>query len=151
KGLQLRREDVDLDDLVYLERERLTAERPGLKVAARSAPVRVSGDPHHLQRVLRNLMDNAARHAVGVVEVTVEAVGGTAEITVSDDGPGIAPVDRDRVFDRFVRLDQDRSRTGGGSGLGLPIARDIVAAHGGTLTIEESPAGGALLRLRLPL
>nr|BFE60506.1 ATP-binding protein [Dactylosporangium thailandense] len=150
KGLRLRREDVDLDDLVYLERERLIAERPGLRVTARSAPVRVSGDPHHLQRVLRNLLDNAARHAREAVEVTVEAHDGTAEITVSDDGPGIAPADRDRVFDRFVRLDEDRSRTGGGTGLGLPIARDIVTAHGGTLTIEESAAGGALLRLKLP-
>jgi signal transduction histidine kinase len=100
--------------------------------------------------VLRNLLDNAARHAVHTVGITVEAHDGTAEITVADDGPGIAPGDRDRVFDRFVRLDEDRSRTGGGTGLGLPIAREIVAAHGGTLTIEESPAGGALLRLRLP-
>ncbi|WP_433042818.1 sensor histidine kinase [Dactylosporangium sp. CS-033363] len=151
KGLQLRHEDVDLDDLVYLERERLAADHPGLKVTARTAPVRVSGDPHHLQRVLRNLVDNAARYAKNTVEVTLEAQGGTAEIVVADDGPGIAAEDRVRVFDRFVRLDEDRSRAGGGTGLGLPIARDIATAHGGTLTVEESPAGGALLRLRLPL
>ncbi|WP_433203041.1 sensor histidine kinase [Dactylosporangium sp. CS-047395] len=149
-GLQLRREDVDLDDLVYLERERLVAAHPRLRVTARAAPVRVSGDPHHLQRVLRNLVDNAARHAEQTVEITVAALDGTSEITVADDGPGIAEEDRERVFDRFVRLDEDRSRTGGGTGLGLPIARDIVAAHGGTLTIETSPSGGTLVRLRLP-
>jgi signal transduction histidine kinase len=150
-GLQLRHEDVDLDDLVYLERERLTAEHTGLKVTTRTAPVRSNGDPHHLQRVLRNLVDNAARYAKNTVEVTLEAHDGTAEITVADDGPGIDPADRERVFDRFVRLDEDRSRAGGGTGLGLPIARDIVTAHGGTLAVEEAPAGGALLRLRLPL
>jgi signal transduction histidine kinase len=151
KGLQLRREDVDLDDLVYLERERLTAEHPGLRISARAAPVRVSGDPHHLQRVLRNLLDNAARHARSSVELKLQALDGTAEMLVADDGPGIAAADRDRVFDRFVRLDDARSRSGGGTGLGLPIARDIVAAHGGTLTVEDAPGGGALLRLRLPL
>ncbi|GAA3454693.1 sensor histidine kinase [Dactylosporangium matsuzakiense] len=151
KGLQLRREDVDLDDLVYLERERLAAEHPGLQVTARTAPVRLSGDPHHLQRVLRNLVDNAARYAKHTVEVTLEARDGTAEVTVTDDGPGIAPADRSRVFDRFVRLDADRSRSGGGTGLGLPIARDIVTGHGGTLTVEEARTGGATLRLCLPL
>nr|BFE60046.1 ATP-binding protein [Dactylosporangium thailandense] len=151
KGLQLRHQDVDLDDLVYLERERLTAQHPQLRVTTRAAPVRVNGDPHHLQRVLRNLVDNAARYAKHAVDVTVRTQDDAAEVTVADDGPGIGPADRDRVFDRFVRLDEDRSRAGGGTGLGLPIARDIVTAHGGTLTVEESPAGGALLRVSLPL
>ncbi|GAA3303038.1 ATP-binding protein [Dactylosporangium vinaceum] len=150
-GLQLRRSDVDLDDLVYLERERLALERPGLRVTTWAVPVRVSGDPHHLQRVLRNLVDNAARYAAGAVVLTTALSGEVAEITVADDGPGIPPAARDRIFDRFVRLDDDRSRKGGGTGLGLAIARDIVLAHGGTLTVEDAPAGGALLRLRLPV
>ncbi|MFG2041733.1 sensor histidine kinase [Dactylosporangium sp. NPDC048998] len=150
KGLQLRSEDVDLDDLVYAERERLTAERPDLRVTARVAPVRVSGDAHHLQRVLRNLLDNAARHAKQAVELTLRSDGGTAELTIADDGPGVPAEQRQRIFGRFVRLDDDRSRTAGGTGLGLPIARDIVTAHGGTLTVEDAPSGGALLRLHLP-
>ncbi|MFI5909831.1 sensor histidine kinase [Dactylosporangium sp. NPDC051541] len=150
-GLQLRRSDVDLDDLVYLERERLALERPGLRVTTWASPVRVSGDPHHLQRVLRNLVDNAARYAAGAVVLTTALNAGCGEVTVADDGPGVPVAQRDRIFDRFVRLDDDRSRSGGGTGLGLAIARDIVIAHGGTLTVEESPTGGALLRLRLPL
>ncbi|MGI5183877.1 sensor histidine kinase [Dactylosporangium sp. CA-152071] len=150
-GPQLRREDVDLDDIVYTERDRLSAGHPGLRVEARVSPVRVDGDPHHLQRVLRNLLDNAARHARGRVEIGLSAAGGTAELTVADDGPGIPAAERERVFGRFVRLDDDRSRQAGGTGLGLPIARDVVAAHGGTLTVHEGPDGGALLRIRLPM
>ncbi|MGI5241226.1 sensor histidine kinase [Dactylosporangium sp. CA-139066] len=150
RGLQLRREDVDLDDLVYAERDRLTAERPDLHVTARVSPVRVAGDAHHLHRVLRNLLDNAARHARGNVEMSLRAVDGTAELAVADDGPGVPEAERQRVFDRFVRLGDDRSRAGGGTGLGLSIARDIVVAHDGTLTVETSPSGGALLRLSLP-
>lgn len=149
-GLQVRREDVDLDDLVYTERERLAAERPDLSITARVAPVRVGGDPHHLQRVLRNVLDNAARHARNGVELTLRCGDGTAELTVADDGPGVPEADRQRIFDRFVRLDGDRSRSAGGTGLGLPIARDIVTAHGGTLTMEEAASGGALVRIRLP-
>ncbi|MEV8514598.1 HAMP domain-containing sensor histidine kinase [Dactylosporangium sp. NPDC051484] len=150
KGLQLRAEDVDLDDLVYAERDRLVAERPDLRVTARVAPVRVSGDAHRLQRVLRNLLDNAARHAKQSVELTLRSDGGTAELTVADDGPGVPAQQWQRIFDRFVRLDDDRSRTAGGTGLGLAIARDIVTAHGGTLTVQDAPSGGALLRLRMP-
>ncbi|MFF5229562.1 sensor histidine kinase [Dactylosporangium sp. NPDC000521] len=150
-GPQLRREDVDLDDIVYTERDRLSVGHPGLRVEARVSPVRVDGDPHHLQRVLRNLLDNAARHARGRVGIGLSAAGGVAELTVADDGPGIPAAERERVFGRFVRLDDDRSRQAGGTGLGLPIARDVVAAHGGTLTIHEGPDGGALLRIRLPM
>ncbi|MEV6929128.1 HAMP domain-containing sensor histidine kinase [Dactylosporangium sp. NPDC051485] len=150
KGLQLRREDVDLDDLVYAERERLAAQRPDLRVTVGVVPVRVSGDAHHLQRVLRNLLDNAAAHTKGNVEMTVRAFDGTAEIAVADDGPGIPEAERERIFDRFVRLDDDRSRSSGGTGLGLAIAHDIVTAHGGTLTAEAAPSGGALMRIHLP-
>ncbi|MET7396472.1 HAMP domain-containing sensor histidine kinase [Dactylosporangium sp. NPDC005572] len=149
-GLRIRREDVDLDDLVYAERDRMTAQHPELRIEAHVAPVRVKGDPGHLQRVLRNLLDNAARHAAGRVGIELRGGDGHAELTVTDDGPGIPPADRDRVFDRFVRLDDARSRDGGGTGLGLSIARDIVTAHGGTLTIGDAPSGGAALHVRLP-
>jgi signal transduction histidine kinase len=150
-GLQLRREDVDLDDIVYTERDRLSAGHPDLKVEVQVVPVRVHGDPHHLQRALRNLLDNAARHSRDRVTISLTADDGTAELTVADNGPGIPAAERERVFARFVRLDDDRSRQGGGTGLGLPIARDVVIAHGGTLTVHTSPDGGAMLRIRLPM
>ncbi|HTJ36749.1 MAG TPA: HAMP domain-containing sensor histidine kinase [Dactylosporangium sp.] len=150
-GLRLRRDDVDLDDLVYAERDRIAAHHPNLRLELHVAPTRVQGDPQHLQRALRNLLDNAARHAGGRVAIDLHADNRHADLTVSDDGPGIPAADRERVFDRFVRLDNARSRDGGGTGLGLAIARDIVATHGGTLTVGESPSGGAALHIRLPL
>jgi signal transduction histidine kinase len=114
-------------------------------------PVRVKGDPPALSRVLRNLLDNAARHAASTVEVEVSSDGADAILAVSDDGPGIPAEDRTRVFDRFVRLDSDRSRRGGGAGLGLAIAREIVVAHEGTVTIDNRAGGGTCVTVRLPL
>ncbi|MGW4946893.1 sensor histidine kinase [Actinoplanes sp. NPDC004185] len=149
-GLRVRREDVDLDDLAYADRERIALEHPRLTVEAAIEPVRVVGDADALQRVLRNLLDNAARHATGTVTVTVRAAGGFAEVSVGNDGPPIPAGDRERIFDRFVRLDDSRSRAGGGTGLGLPIARDIVTAHGGELTVDDLDAG-AVMRIKLPL
>jgi signal transduction histidine kinase len=148
-GLLPRRDDVDLDDLAYAERDRLAAQHPRLTVRLVVEPVRVQGDPHHLGRALRNLVDNAARHARGGVTIRVRADQTSAYLEVGDDGPGIPEAERDRVFDRFVRLDDSRSRTDGGSGLGLPITREIVAAHGGTVTIVDSD-GGAVVRIMLP-
>jgi signal transduction histidine kinase len=150
-GLRLRREDLDLDDVLYAERDRIAAQRPDLEVHTQVTPVRVSGDPHHVQRATRNLVDNAARHARSTVTLGLTRDGDMAELTVADDGPGIPAEARDRVFDRFVRLDDDRARTAGGTGLGLPIARDIVAAHGGTLKLDDAPGGGTAARIRLPL
>jgi signal transduction histidine kinase len=150
QGLRLRRHDVDLDDLVYAERERVAVEHPGLAVRGDVAPVRVTGDPDQLHRVLRNLIDNATRHARQTVTVSLAARDGEAHLLVGNDGPAIAAADRERIFDRFVRLDDSRSRLGGGAGLGLPIARDIVRAHGGTLCVDDGTAG-AVLRIRLPL
>jgi signal transduction histidine kinase len=149
-GLRLRREDVDLDDLAYTEQERLKDQHPGLTVRTGLEPVRVSGDTDALLRVVRNLTDNSARHAAHEVTVTVGVHDGMAEIVIGNDGPPIPAGDRERVFDRFVRLDGSRSRTGGGTGLGLSIARDIVGAHGGTLTVDPLEAGAAM-RVRLPL
>jgi signal transduction histidine kinase len=148
-GLAPRHDDVDLDDLAYAERDRLAAQYPRLRVQLAIKPVRVQGDPHHLGRALRNLVDNAARHARGTVTIRVWADPAAAQVEVGDDGPGIPVADRARVFDRFVRLDDSRSRSDGGSGLGLPIAREIIAAHGGTITVIDS-GGGAVLRIRLP-
>jgi signal transduction histidine kinase len=104
-----------------------------------------------LSRVIRNLLNNASRHAISRVDVTVRLTSGQVRLEVSDDGLGIAPADRERVFDRFVRLDPDRSRGGGGAGLGLAIVREIVAAHGGTVTIADGIGTGTCVTVQLPL
>jgi len=112
------------------------------------APARVLADPDALGRVVRNLVDNARRSA-RTVSVTVRA-GEHVELFVDDDGPGIPEQDRERVFDRFHRLDSPRARDAGGTGLGLAIVRELVASAGGSVAVEQAPAGGARLRVRLP-
>ncbi|BFU44014.1 sensor histidine kinase [Krasilnikovia sp. MM14-A1004] len=149
-GLRLRHDDVDLDDLVYAERERLTLQHPRLRLDGEVHPVRVHGDADALQRALRNLVDNAARHARHRVTINLRADAGQAEIVVANDGDPIAARDHARIFDRFVRLDDSRSRTAGGAGLGLPIAHELVAAHDGTLAVDDR-SDGAAMRLRLPV
>jgi signal transduction histidine kinase len=120
-------------------------------VYVRATPdVRVSGSRIQLIRVVGNLLGNARRHANTRVDVTVESADGQAVVSVTDDGAGIAPADRERVFDRFTRLDEGRRRDSGGSGLGLAISRDITRAHHGTLRIEDSPRGARFV-IRLPL
>jgi signal transduction histidine kinase len=100
--------------------------------------------------VVRNLLDNAELHAASTVRVELAQVDpDTVRLAVSDDGPGIAPSQRERVFERFVRLDEARSPRGGGAGLGLAIVREIVTAHGGTAVAEDTPAGARLV-VRLP-
>lgn len=111
----------------------------------------VPGDALQLERLLRNLLDNACRHAAVAValRLTTDDTTDRVVIDISDDGSGIPPAERDRVFERFVRLDDARARATGGTGLGLPIARVIALRHGGTLTITDRTPG-ATLRTRLP-
>ncbi|QKV77728.1 HAMP domain-containing sensor histidine kinase [Amycolatopsis sp. Hca4] len=126
--------------------------RDGVEVRAeiRANPV-VRGHAGRLERLLRNLADNAERHAGSSVTITLDEAGGDAVLTVRDDGPGIPAEHRERVFDRFVRLDADRAREDdGGAGLGLAIAAEIARTHGGSLRVAESTSGGCL-ELRLPL
>ncbi|MEU9706647.1 HAMP domain-containing sensor histidine kinase [Streptomyces sp. NPDC047981] len=137
---------VDLAVLVAEE----AGDRPGVTVES-AEPVEVTGSRGQLGRVLANLLDNARRHARAEVTVTVRRMGDLAVVEVADDGPGVPVADRERIFERFVRLDDARSRDEGGAGLGLAIARDVAVRHGGTLTVGVSPAGGALFALRLPL
>ncbi|MFD9818426.1 ATP-binding protein [Streptomyces violascens] len=100
---------------------------------------------------MRNLLDNAARHARTTVTVTVDQTDGTSRLWVYNDGPSIAPGDSERVFERFTRLDEARDRDTGGSGLGLAIARDITTRHHGTLeATAPGPEGGATFLLRMP-
>jgi signal transduction histidine kinase len=135
-------------DLAALAREE-AAGRPGVTVDAE--PAEVTGSRGQLGRLLANLLDNARRHARERVTVTVRREGTWAVLGVADDGDGVAEADRERIFERFVRLDAARSRDDGGAGLGLAIARDVAVRHGGTLMAGAAPAGGALFELRVPL
>jgi signal transduction histidine kinase len=148
RGLQPRRDEVDLDELVEAERARPYDD--GVRTEVRTEPVRVVGDRGQLVRVLRNLVDNAHRHAGSQVVVTLGRDGDHAAIDVADDGPGVPADERTRIFERFVRLDDARARADGGSGLGLSIVAEVVAAHDGKVWVEENPGGGALFRVRLP-
>ncbi|MCC9154455.1 HAMP domain-containing histidine kinase [Streptomyces parvulus] len=139
-------------DLAALAREEAEG-RAGVSVreeGGETGAVTVAGSRGQLGRVLANLLDNAQRHARSAVVVSVRRDGGLAVVGVADDGDGVPEADRERIFERFVRLDDARSRDDGGAGLGLAIARDVAVRHGGTLTVHGGPAGGALFELRLP-
>ena len=136
---------VDLDDLLLQEAQRLKAST-ALTVDAVIDPARVEGDAELLAQVVRNLVDNAARHASTRVSLSLTSRG---VIVVDDDGPGIPESERERVFERFVRLDDARARDAGGSGLGLAIVREIVGAHGGTVAVSQSLLGGARFTVTL--
>ena len=153
--LAMRRRPVDLDDLVLEEARRLrsTAEGPRISTAGVSA-ARLEADAQGMRRVLRNLGDNAARYARSEIAFDLAAGDdGRIVLGVEDDGPGVPAADRERVFERFVRLDDARSRPaghGGGSGLGLAIVAELVAAHGGTATVFQGALGGARFEITLP-
>ncbi|QGV78455.1 sensor histidine kinase [Streptomyces ficellus] len=138
-------------DVAALVREE-AAQRAGGRVPVRvdAGEAGVDGSRGQLARVLGNLLDNAQRHAESAVEVTVRREGRHVVLTVADDGAGVPEPERERIFERFVRLDDARSRDEGGAGLGLAIARDLVVRHGGTLTVRRAPSGGALFEVRLP-
>ena len=111
----------------------------------------VSGRSDQLTRVIGNLLDNAARFGRGAIQVSIEHDDRSVRLLVDDDGPGIAPPDRQRVFERFTRLDQSRARDQGGAGLGLALAKGIVERHRGSIHIEDSPLGGACVVVELPV
>jgi signal transduction histidine kinase len=149
-GAPLRRTDVDVDDLVDLQRQRLQATRQ-VEVVASIQPARIQGNPRQLEQAFRNLVDNAARHARHTVRLTVGERDGVVWVWVDNDGPPVPPQERERVFERFVRLDESRSRDSGGSGLGLAIARSSIEAHGGTLVATQAPDGWCRFETVLPL
>ncbi|MER7922892.1 HAMP domain-containing sensor histidine kinase [Streptomyces sp. NPDC096057] len=142
-------------DLTALVREEVARRAPTDRVvpdvrAEDDVLPQVLGSRGQLARVLGNLLDNAQRHTATAITVTLARAGDDVVLTVADDGHGIAPADRPRVFERFVRLDEARSRDDGGAGLGLAIARDVVRNHGGDLTVTEAPSGGAAFLVTLP-
>ncbi|MCX5204149.1 HAMP domain-containing histidine kinase [Streptomyces sp. NBC_00237] len=142
---------VDLSALVRRDVAR-RADRDRWPVTVEVANgLEVAGSRGQLGRVLGNLLDNAQRHAVSSVAVTLRAEAGRAVLEVADDGAGVPEEERGRIFERFVRLDDARSRDEGGAGLGLAIARDVAHRHGGTLTVDRAAGGGARFRLVLEL
>jgi signal transduction histidine kinase len=144
-----RRNLVDLDELVLREAEDIRA-RGRVRIDLSGVEGgRVRGDGPQLRRVVANLLDNAERHAAGTVAVELRRYDGVVELVVGDDGPGIAAAQRQRVFERFVRIDEARTRGGGGAGLGLAIVRDIVSAHGGVAEAVDAHRGARLV-VRLP-
>jgi signal transduction histidine kinase len=110
----------------------------------------VAGVADQLARALGNLVDNAARHATSVVQISLSRDERTVRVIVDDDGPGIPPRDRERVFERFTRLDDSRARHDGGSGLGLAVVRSIVTRHHGRIRVDDSPLGGARFVAEFP-
>jgi signal transduction histidine kinase len=155
-GQEVDRLSALTDDLLALARAEDRPRGPAHEVDLRllagaegeSAPV--LGDPEALARLVDNLLTNAHRYGTEV-RVTTGCDGGQAVLDVDDNGPGIAVADRDRVFDRWVRLDSSRARAAGGAGLGLALVREIARAHGGDVRVQDSPLGGARLRVILPL
>jgi signal transduction histidine kinase len=147
-GLDMR--PVDLDDLLLEEARRLRS-TTGLRVDTGGVSAgRVAGLPTQLAKLVRNLADNAARHAHSRVALSLSEDGTETLLRIDDDGQGIPAPARQRVFDRFVRLEEARDRDSGGSGLGLAIVAEIAAAHGGSVVARDSPLGGARIDVRLP-
>lgn len=142
-------EEMDMAELVRTELPRRIGDPHRVRIHLEPG-IRVTADRTQISRVLANLLDNAQVHAAHTVRIDVRPNGDSAELAVTDDGKGIAESDRERIFQRFARLDTARSRDRGGSGLGLAIARDIARAHSGSLHVEDAPGDGARFVLRLP-
>ena len=145
-GIEL--EEVDLDDVLDQQRRRLQATSP-LHVSTSISPVKVTGDARSIERALRNLVDNSARHAVSTVRLSLRRDGDTAVLWIDNDGPAIPEPDRIRIFQRFVRLDESRSRDAGGSGLGLAIVQTVIEQHHGDVGVVDAPDGWCRFEVRL--
>jgi signal transduction histidine kinase len=146
------RTEVDLDDIVRAEAERVRAEGP-VEIEVRAGPAKVHGSEAQLRRAVRNLVDNARGHARERIRVASSVHGDKVVVEVSDDGPGVAEADRERIFERFVRLDASRQRGHGGTGLGLPIVAGIAVRHGGHARyadVHDPTYPGAHFRIELP-
>lgn len=151
--LQVNLVPLDLCDLIYEEVSSLERRSAVSLDVSGVEPLVCAGDAQLLGQALRNLLENAVRYAHSHVVVTChEVLGSTGRfirISVSDDGPGIAPADRERVFGRFVRLGKDRGRATGGTGLGLAVVQGIVERHGGRVYFSDPEIGGATAVMEL--
>jgi len=143
--------EVDLDDLVREDVATARSAFPDVEFDSDLEPARLLGDRDRLRRVVANLIENAADHSQGRVAISLTgAADGLWRLGIDDDGPGIPGPERERVFERFARLDESRARSTGGSGLGLALVAEIVGDHGGTVAIGDSPLGGASVVVTLP-
>jgi signal transduction histidine kinase len=156
-ALELRRRPVELDDVLIDEARRVRATTHLAVDAGGVSAGAVDGDADALRRVVRNVVDNAARHARTRVALSLTERDGTVTLAVEDDGPGVAPADRARAFERFVRLDEARARaeptdggSGTGTGLGLAIVAELIAAHGGQVHMTGATLGGTRVEIALP-
>ena len=139
---------VGVDEVVAAAVGRHTGGRVVVRAAGEGG-LRVEGDHDELVRVLTTLLDNAVRHAESRVEVGAKRRGGRVALLVDDDGPGVPEEDRERVLQRFARLDEARDRDAGGSGLGLAIVRELVERRGGRVLLADSPLGGLRVEVLL--
>jgi len=148
EGQRVARRRLDAAELL----RELAGGAPGASLAGELPAGVIEADPDLVAQVVRNLLANARRHAGpdGRVAISAAARDGSLVVSVDDDGPGIAPAERERVFDRFHRSEPARDRGSGGSGLGLAIARSIVELHGGRIWAADSPLGGARVSFELP-
>ena len=140
---------VDLDEIVLTEARRLRSRTPHHIDTTGVSGAQLDGNPDQLTRAVRNLLDNAARHAHSTVTTTLTESEDAITLTVVDDGPGIPVEQQQWIFERFARLDDARTRDDGGAGLGLAITQDVVAAHGGSITLDNTP--GACFTISFPL
>jgi signal transduction histidine kinase len=142
--------ETDLDEVVL---EEVSAIAPTLTVPIEASNVgaaRLIGDRPALARMVRNLVDNAGRHASTRIDVCLLSADGQIKLTIDDDGDGVPDEDRERIFERFTRTDTSRSRDTGGVGLGLAVVRATARRHGGDVSCETAPGGGARFIVTLP-
>ena len=143
---------LPLGEIVADEAARVRRVPVDVHLADADADVFVAGDPDGVRRSVRHLLDNAARHADERVTVEVGRDGAdTVTLVVDDDGSGVPEADRERIFERFVRLDEARTRDAGGAGLGLAVVREVVAGLGGEVVVGNAPAGGARFEILFPM
>jgi two-component system, OmpR family, sensor kinase len=153
EGRPFEPEKVQLDDVVREAVDSARAVDPEREIALETEPLVVLGDHDRLRQIVDNLLGNVRAHTpdASPVHVTLARANGDARIEVADSGPGLSDDDLDRVFERFYRADDSRSRSTGGVGLGLSIVAAVAAAHGGTVDVRSGPDGGAVFRITLPL
>jgi two-component system, OmpR family, sensor kinase len=152
RGLETERVDIgELVDEAVADFEAVEPERP--VTYERNGAITVVGDRNRLRQVIDNLLANVRTHtpAKSPVHVAVTPNGSFVEVSVADEGPGIAPEDQEHIFERFWRADPGRSRSRGGSGLGLAIVATLVQAHGGSVAVRSSPGQGSTFTVSLPL
>ena len=143
------REDIDVATLLTTVSQHYAGARVPVTVR-RAERLVVHGHRDELHRALANLVDNAVRHASGAVELSARSEGSVVVLSVDDDGTGIPEADRERVFERFTRLDEARDRDEGGSGLGLAIVQELVRRSDGDIRLREAAVGGLSAQLVLP-